>query len=188
MQNDPLMALRVIKIEYASPDTNFYTFADPVEAALPKAEAGSHISLQLPNGLSRQYSLVHAGSGLREYVIGVKRDPHSRGGSAFIHEKLRVGDLVQVSKPLDNFTLDENAEHTVLFAGGIGVTPIFCMAERLAQLGKRPRIFAAFRSRNDALLAPEMGRLGDFSLHLDEEVGAVGHQPPEPGEPFGRAR
>lgn len=171
MEEGSLLSLRLTAIRYAGRDTNLYTFAKPDSSPLPPAKAGAHISLELGNGLSRQYSLVHAGSELREYLIGVKRAPDSRGGSAFIHDKLRVGDIVQIAPPLNNFPLDENAEHSVMFAGGIGTTPICCMAERLSQLGRRARVYAAFKDREECLLTEPLERFADTTFHFDDEDG-----------------
>ncbi|XYJ08227.1 PDR/VanB family oxidoreductase [Telluria sp. B2] len=102
-------------------------------APLPPFTAGAHIDVQLGPGLTRQYSLCNAPSERHRYLIAVLRDPRSRGGSRAIHDSVRVGDSLQISAPRNHFPLVQ-ARRYLLFAGGIGVTPILCMAERLAQL------------------------------------------------------
>src|SRR5690606_36086037 len=114
----------------ATPDIREYTFVRPDGAALPPASAGAHVDVHLPNGITRSYSLLHADEAPARYVVGVKRDPNSRGGSQFMHEQLRVGTLLELSAPRNHFPLVDGAPHSVLFAGGIGITPILCMAER----------------------------------------------------------
>ena len=104
-------------------------------ARLPAFSAGSHIDVELPGGLTRQYSLCNNPSESHRYLIGVLKDPSSRGGSRAVHEALQVGDLVRISAPKNHFALAHDATHHLLLAGGIGVTPILCMAERLAMLG-----------------------------------------------------
>jgi vanillate monooxygenase ferredoxin subunit len=99
---------------------------------LPAFSAGSHIDVHLPNGLTRQYSLCNAPSEGHRYLIGVLRDPESRGGSQAMHEQVKEGDVLHISAPKNHFPLAHEATHSVLIAGGIGVTPILCMAERLA--------------------------------------------------------
>jgi len=99
---------------------------------LPAFSAGSHIDLHLPNGLVRQYSLCNHPEERHRYVVAVLRDPGSRGGSAAVHELLQEGDVLPISAPRNHFHLVP-AQHTILLGGGIGVTPILCMAERLAQ-------------------------------------------------------
>ncbi|TWC68171.1 PDR/VanB family oxidoreductase [Herbaspirillum sp. SJZ099] len=98
---------------------------------LPPFTAGSHIDVHLPGGLVRQYSLCNPPHESHRYQIGVLRDPNSRGGSAAVHEAVRLGDVISISEPRNHFPLAQ-ARRTLLLAGGIGVTPILCMAERLA--------------------------------------------------------
>ena len=102
----------------------------------PPFEAGSHIDLHLPNGLVRSYSLCNPASDRGRYVVGVLNDRKSRGGSRYVHEQLRVGKTLEISAPRNNFQLHEDAPKSVLVSGGIGVTPIFCMLQRLAALGQ----------------------------------------------------
>lgn len=102
--------------------------------ALPPFSAGSHIDVQIRDGLVRQYSLCNAPTEQHRYQIGVLRDANSRGGSIAMHDEIDVGSVLQISAPKNHFPL-VHAKRTLLFAGGIGVTPILCMAERLAATG-----------------------------------------------------
>ncbi|WP_418314870.1 PDR/VanB family oxidoreductase [Piscinibacter sakaiensis] len=102
---------------------------------LPAFSAGSHVDVHLPNGVTRQYSLCNDPGESHRYQIGVLRDPASRGGSVAMHEQVREGDVLHISPPKNHFPLASKARHHVLLAGGIGVTPILCMAERLAVTG-----------------------------------------------------
>lgn len=101
------------------------------QRSLPAFSAGSHIDVQLPNGLTRQYSLCNDPTESHRYVIGVLRDAASRGGSLALHDQVHEGDVLHISAPKNHFPLAHDAAHSVLLAGGIGVTPILCMAERL---------------------------------------------------------
>lgn len=112
----------------------------------PKRKWRSHIDLHLGNGLVRSYSLVNPATDQQRYVVGVLNDRNSRGGSRYVHEQLRVGMTLPISAPRNNFRLTESAGHSVLVAGGIGVTPIFCMLQRLVQLGKRVDVIYCARS------------------------------------------
>lgn len=161
--------LRLTAVRYVARDTHVFEFSAPDGSTLPEAEPGAHITLSLPNGLSRQYSLVHAGCALRHYEVGVKRDPHSRGGSQYLHESLRVGTLLPVTPPHNNFPLREDAPLSVFFAGGIGVTPIVAMVERLAALGQRSQVYYACRAREEAAFLPELAPLCELHLHVDQE-------------------
>src|SRR5690606_297364 len=99
---------------------------------LPGFSAGSHIDVEIRPGLVRQYSLCNDSSEDHRYVIGVLRDPASRGGSIAVHDELQEGQVLRISQPRNHFPLMPGATRTLLLAGGIGVTPILCMAERLA--------------------------------------------------------
>lgn len=103
--------------------------------ALPAFDAGAHIDVHLPDGLVRQYSLCNDPGETHRYLIGVLRDPASRGGSQALHEQVQEGDLLKISAPKNHFPLAHEARRSLLLAGGIGVTPILCMAERLANAG-----------------------------------------------------
>ena len=117
---------------------------------LPAFSAGSHIDLRLPDGLVRQYSLCNSPSATRNYLIGVLRDPMSRGGSQRLHDEVREGDRLQISAPRNHFPLAHDASQHMLLAAGIGVTPILCMAERLATIGATFRMHYCARSRDRA--------------------------------------
>ncbi|MDD3353822.1 PDR/VanB family oxidoreductase [Zoogloea sp.] len=107
----------------------------PLEGAtLPPFSAGSHIDVEVKPGVIRQYSLCNDPTESHRYLIGVLRDPASRGGSVAVHDLLQEGQVLRISAPRNHFALVP-AKRSILFAGGIGVTPILCMAERLAQSG-----------------------------------------------------
>jgi ferredoxin-NADP reductase len=110
-------------------------------------DAGAHIDLHLPNGLIRSYSLVNSPQERLRYVIAVHRDPQSRGGSRYVHDELRVGHTIAIGAPRNNFRLEENAPHSVLIAGGIGITPLWCMIQRLEALGRSWELHYGARSR-----------------------------------------
>lgn len=165
------LQLRLTGIEYAGPDANLYRLCRPDGGTLPSATAGSHITLLLPTGLERQYSIVVPGTALTEYVIAVKREAAGRGGSAFVHEKLRVGDIVTVRGPRNNFPLLEDAPASVLIAGGIGVTPLIAMASRLRDLGRPFELHVAFRAAEHAVLSQELARLPGVRHHFDDAAG-----------------
>src|SRR3546814_4917974 len=84
--------------------------------------------------LVRQYSLCNVPGERDRYLIAVLRDPNTRGGSAFMHDCVQQGDNITISQPRNLFELERDARRSILFAGGIGVTPILAMAER--QIGR----------------------------------------------------
>jgi len=103
--------------------------------ALPAFTAGSHVDVHLPGGLTRQYSLCNSPAETHRYVLGVLRDAASRGGSAAVHDQVAEGDTLHISAPRNHFALAPDAKNSLLFAGGIGVTPILSMAGHLSDAG-----------------------------------------------------
>jgi vanillate monooxygenase ferredoxin subunit len=103
-------------------------------APLPPFEAGAHIDVHAGDKHIRQYSLCNAPHETHRYLIGVLRDPGSRGGSLAMHEAVHAGSVLRISAPRNHFPLVD-APRTLLIAGGIGVTPILAMAEALASKG-----------------------------------------------------
>jgi vanillate O-demethylase ferredoxin subunit len=172
MTTTPLLRLRLVRIEYAATAIHVYEFRDPGGAALPPFEAGAHVDLHLGDGLVRQYSLLNPPGERHRYVVAIKRDANSRGGSARAHEALHVGDLVDVGAPRCHFALDETRAHSVLIAGGIGITPIACMAQRLRALGRPFELHYSVRRRDEAALLDVLSGT-DLRLHVDEEEGRL---------------
>ncbi|CAB3774334.1 Phenoxybenzoate dioxygenase subunit beta [Paraburkholderia humisilvae] len=165
------MRMQLISIHYASTNTNLYEIRRPDNATLPQASPGAHIDVHLPNGVVRQYSLVTADGDPRAYLIGIKRHRTSRGGSAFVHEKLHVGQMLDVGGPRNNFPLNEMARHTVLIAGGIGITPIWAMAQRLQKLGRSFELHYACRERREAAFIDQIEMLPQARTYVDHEQG-----------------
>ena len=122
-------------------------------------QAGSHIDLHLAGNLIRSYSLANDSQETHRYLLGILKEKSSRGGSVYIHEQLRVGMQLTISEPRNNFPLNEEADHSVLIAGGIGVTPILSMAKRLEALGKSFEIVALGRSRSAFAFADDIAEL-----------------------------
>jgi vanillate O-demethylase ferredoxin subunit len=115
-------------------------------STLPGFSAGSHIDVHLPGGIVRQYSLCNDPAETHRYLIAVLRDPGSRGGSIAVHDAVKEGDTLCISAPKNHFALAHEARHSLLLAGGIGVTPILCMVERLGVMGADFEMHYAARS------------------------------------------
>ena len=98
------------------------------DGRLPEAQPGDHIDVRFGKH-TRQYSLCSPATDGR-YLICVKREHGGRGGSAALHDGLRVAETVQVSAPRSRFPLVRGG-YTLLLAAGIGITPLLAMAETL---------------------------------------------------------
>lgn len=170
------LQVQVRSITYQAQEINSYELRLPSGGELPTFEAGAHINVHLPGGLIRSYSLLNRQDDRYRYVIAVARDRASRGGSRFLHEALRVGDMLTISAPRNNFPLRGDARHSVLIAGGIGITPLWSMIQRLEFLGRSWQLYYAARNRHSAALLDELSALGATAkhrihIHFDEERG-----------------
>ncbi|HWH83172.1 MAG TPA: ferredoxin reductase, partial [Burkholderiaceae bacterium] len=138
---------------------------------LPAFSAGSHVDVHLPGGLVRQYSLCNDPSETHRYTIAVLRDPASRGGSSAMHDAVNEGDTLTISAPKNHFTLAHDAKTSLLLAGGIGITPILCMAERLAALGAEFTLHYGARARDRMAFIDRVQRshfADKVALHFDD--------------------
>lgn len=156
------LQLRVTHIESVTPLVKRYTLSAVEGGALPPFSGGSHIIVQLRDGERRYhnaYSLMNSPDALGGYQIGVRRAEPSKGGSAFLHDKVAVGDVLTATAPNNLFGLDASAAHHVLIAGGIGITPFMSQLHELHQLGGSYELHYAFRSAQQGAFREELARL-----------------------------
>ncbi|MGC2777440.1 MAG: PDR/VanB family oxidoreductase [Bradyrhizobium sp.] len=141
------------------------------DGVVPRWQAGAHVRVALPNGGDRPYSLM-ALPDLPEgaLALGVLREEASTGGSRFMHA-LKIGDVVKASEPVNNFHLHEGAAPALLFAGGIGVTPILSMAAELTARASPYRLHYAGRSRGLLAFLPHLQEIcaNGLSVHYDSD-------------------
>jgi vanillate O-demethylase ferredoxin subunit len=168
------LKLRVKTATWEAPGIVSYELR-PVEAGeLPPFSAGAHIDLTLPNALIRSYSLVNPQAERHRYVIAVQKDRATRGGSKWVHENLRPGDILTVNGPRNNFALNEAAERSIFIAGGIGITPILCMVERLSSLKKNWELVYCARKRAETAFVEVLRSYGErVRFNFDEEAGGT---------------
>lgn len=136
---------------------------------LPAFEAGAHVDVRVRSDLLRQYSLAGNPADRSRYRIGVLLDPKSRGGSAGVHADLREGRVIEIGQPRNLFALDPHATHSVLFAGGIGITPILAMAHALNAAGRSFELHYCGRTAARLAFRDELARFGgQVHVHLDD--------------------
>jgi vanillate O-demethylase ferredoxin subunit len=143
----------------------------PVDGpTLPAFSAGAHIDVQLADGLTRQYSLCNDPAEVHRYRIAVLREAQSRGGSQAMHA-LQEGDELHIGAPRNHFALVPGARRSLLLAGGIGVTPILCMARHLAATGADFEMHYCSRTRARTAFVDDIGASAFASqvhLHFDD--------------------
>lgn len=125
--------VRIARKTVEAIDVCSFELVDPDGQPLPPFSAGAHVEVYLDNGWVRHYSLCNDPAETHRYLIAVLRDPGSRGGSVAMHA-LAEGQTIRISNPRNHFPLAHDQHHSILLAGGIGITPLLCMAERLANI------------------------------------------------------
>lgn len=171
------MELLVRDIRLEAEDVLSVGLADPAGGELPEWAPGAHVDVMLTGGLERQYSLCSDPADRSQWRIAVLREDGGRGGSRFVHERLRPGAVLAVRGPINNFELVPAAEY-VFVAGGIGITPILPMVRALRRAGARWRLaYLGRRAERMAftgeLAAPEVELFVRERVALADWIGAV---------------
>jgi len=157
----------VLSVRQEAVDTISVVLA-PCQGALPPFEPGAHVRVALPGGIERSYSLCNRDPGDGTYVLAVKKEALSRGGSAAVHA-LKPGDELDLSGPFNLFKVDWREPHLVLVAGGIGITPIFSMAQAALRRGHPFELHYFARSDGHAAFLDDLraeGYAGKVHLHM----------------------
>jgi ferredoxin-NADP reductase len=152
--------LRVTGRTAVAEDVVTLQLAAPSGGRLRDWTPGSHVDLLLPNGLTRQYSLCGDRFDPSTYRVGVLREPAGRGGSAFVHDELAVGDVVGVAGPRNKIPLVPSDSYQ-LVAGGIGITPLLPMIAQADLLGADWRLLYGGRRRASMAFLDELEAYGD---------------------------
>jgi dimethylamine monooxygenase subunit B len=142
--------VRVADIETVAERIKRFTFHRIDGEDFPVFSGGAHTVVSMPDGgrLRRNpYSLMGDPEDRSRYQISVLRTPDSRGGSAFMHEKVAVGSELALSYPVNLFPLDLRAKKHLFIAGGIGITPFMAMMQQLASQNGVFELHYAMRGR-----------------------------------------
>ncbi|MDQ7735074.1 cytochrome P450/oxidoreductase [Halomonas sp. SpR1] len=135
IKEDILRRVVVAEVEHEAEAVMRIDLVDPHERELPDWTPGSHIEL-VSAEWRRYYSLCGTRDDRKRLSIAILREPEGRGGSLHFHDTVKPGDVLHIAGPKNHFHLDETAKRYTLIAGGIGITPILAMADRLKALGK----------------------------------------------------
>ncbi len=165
-----LLTLRLRAIRLQAEGIHAFELVHPEGEPLPAWTAGAHVDVHLPGGRVRSYSLSGDARDRSHWTLGVLREDKGRGGSKALHDSVRVGELLTVGAPRNAFALRPGAEHVVLIAGGIGITPLKAMAHALAAEGRSFELHCCARSEKNAAFKDELQALvpqGRLHWHFD---------------------
>lgn len=165
---DPWLNVKVASRENVATDIIGLSLESANGTPLPAYEAGAHVDVYIRSGMIRQYSLTGDPADVSKYRLGILLDPKSRGGAAAIHTQFKQGQDIRVGKPRNNFPMQTGVAHSVLFAGGIGITPMLNMAYALEAQGASWELHYCGRTADRLAFKDELKRFGDkVQLHID---------------------
>jgi len=147
------LTLKVESIADETSNVKSFVLSNAAGGYLPPFTAGAHIdiSVTLEDGTTdiRSYSIASDPETTSTYTLGILREVDGKGGSAFMHDKVNVGDELGSTAPKNHFPLDAEAEDNLLIAGGIGITPILAMARQLDRKNNPYSLHYAARTPDD---------------------------------------
>lgn len=172
-QGQPHLLLQVAETRRVTSDVISVVLTLPDGGALPPWRSGAHLDLVLGSGLVRQYSLCGPVDDPERYVIAVRIEPESRGGSRAV-AGLVPGRQLQTSHPRNHFELID-ASGYLFIAGGIGITPLLPMIEQVNGTGVPWRLVYGGRSRASMPFIEELiARHGAaIEVWTDDEAGPI---------------
>ncbi|MGO4317882.1 PDR/VanB family oxidoreductase [Agrobacterium sp. MCAB5] len=172
MNEQETRSLRVVDIVKRADDVAELVLADAQGRELPSWEPGAHLSLKLGPQLERQYSLCGPLGDTAHWRVAVLRAGNGRGGSQFIHENLRKGDILEAQGPRNHFPLEAASEY-IFVAGGIGITPILPMIEQATARGTPWVLYYGGRSRSSMAYHQELEALGGHVRIVAEDHAGI---------------
>lgn len=154
----PYRPWRVTGRAPAAADVCSFTLLPADGSEIPAFLPGQYVSVavELPDGRRqpRQYTLSTA-PGQGELRITVRRVRN--GGSApagavstFLHDQVHEGDLLQLSKPYGDVTLDPSSDPLLLISAGVGITPMLAMLHAVAATSPKRPVVAVHADRSPA--------------------------------------
>ncbi len=134
------LALRVRQVAPLSANLKHVILEAADGGLLPASLPGAHVSMLLPTparALRNSYSVTSHYNERSRYELIVRRTESSRGGSAFIHDALKVGDVLEAGVPNSQFPIRNLARKHLLIGGGIGITPLLSFLPALRDRQQR---------------------------------------------------
>jgi ferredoxin-NADP reductase len=169
------MQVRVAKVTQVADKVKRFRFERTDGQPMPIFSGGAHVIVSMRDGnvLRRNpYSLMSSPQDTSAYEISVLRVEQSRGGSSFLHEKLKEGATLTLSQPVNLFSYDHRGKKHIMMAGGIGITPFIAMMDQMDREGRAFELHYAVRTRTHGAYWKELvQRYGAHrvKIYCDEE-------------------
>lgn len=178
--------LKITQIKELTPLIKSFKLQSIDEKHLQGFSAGAHINIEIPEHGNypvqwRAYSLINidinnnSQNSQSEYEIAIRREDSGNGGSLYLHNYAKIGDILNVRPPSNDFPLNIDEDDIILFAGGIGITPIASMANALKQNDRKFTLHYSARERSQIAYEAELQNAFDdeLRLHFDNEANAL---------------
>ncbi|GAA0793451.1 PDR/VanB family oxidoreductase [Marinobacterium sediminicola] len=166
--------VRVAAIEAVAPMIREFRL-EAIDGSLPAFSPGSHVQVAMPGEqreIRNAYSLCSDPRETGSYRIAVRLQEDSRGGSAFMHSQVSVGDRLQITPPANFFAPAWHARKHLLIAGGVGITPFMSYIPELERQGADFELHYLYRSSQTGAYRDElMHRLGQAFNGYDSDAG-----------------
>lgn len=153
----------------------FAADAVPGQFVMLRPELALPTMLRRPFGIFRTGCLPPECAGLpaREYMEILYKVV---GQGTRILSEQHAGDRVELLGPLGRgFELDDTPCGKLLVGGGIGLVPLFLLAEALIGRGHEVRLLMGGRTRDDILAVTEFERLG-VETYVSTDDGSLGEE------------
>ena len=167
--------LRVSRIHRESSSVLSLVLVPADGRPLVAAQPGQFVVMRLrptPDAppLLRSYSLSDA-PGADHYRVSIKQELNGVA-STYVHNHVRVGDVLDVSAPRGVFTLRPDDRPIVLLSAGVGATPVLAMLHALAAEASPRQVWWLYgaRNRNDHPFAQESRGLVEALPHSRSRI------------------
>ncbi len=184
------IAVRVTDITPLNELVTRFRFEPVNGGLLPTFSGGAHTVVEMRDGdITRMnpYSLMSDPFDRSAYTISVRRDDEGRGGSKFMHTRVKVGDEMIVSNPVNLFSLDLRAKKHLMIAGGIGITPFLAQIKQLDRAHGNWELHYACRSEALGSYVDYLTTThpNDVSVYYDDQGQAIDLDSLLDGQPLG---
>jgi len=170
LSTDFTLSLRVERIQHEAEQIKSFRLQAGNAEQLPEFKPGAHIQVQvqLPDHSIgfRHYSLLSSPDDISHYEIAVLSQPEGLGGSRYMHQKIHEGDIIEIRQPQNDFPMTAKAEHSILIAGGIGITPILAMLQKLVSDQQSFELHYSARRRTRLAFHDRIKRIANDQSHF----------------------
>ena len=165
-----VLSLQVERIQQETDRVKSFRLRAPDSKELPEFLSGAHlqVKVKMPDGsdAKRHYSLLNNPDDRSSYEIGVLKEPEGRGGSLYLHQQVKEGDRLEIQIPKNAFPMATRATHSILIAGGIGITPILSMLHSLSSKKQSYEIHYSARELSGLAFRDKVEQLAGDKAHF----------------------